>query len=201
MIVSKVQPAKRRSRARTCRFRSWTTAFRASNDSCACYIRLGRELLRPVNSDSMRMSGTLDVASAACVYKPGSSRRRQSAIILRLRSAVRGCRRDAIGFSSHAYAHSTQVCHPRSCRSYAGDRTLGTCGHSPCLSGPTSTASCESDEHSQPLTQSSGTSMSQPRLFAQCPFAMQLDASKDLVIGSFMIRETSLPILTFNLVA
>ena len=51
--------------------------------------------MRPTNVHEHKENPA--VASAVCANKPGSSRRQQGAIILRLRSAVRGCRRDAIG--------------------------------------------------------------------------------------------------------
>jgi len=57
-----------------------------------------RQAQRPRRqSTCISISGFSDVASAVCANKPGSSRRQQGAITLRLRSAVRTCRQYAIG--------------------------------------------------------------------------------------------------------
>lgn len=87
---SKVQAAKRRSYARftrTSRFRFSTSAFS---------IAIAHEAQRQL--DLHEHVGVSVAASAVCAKKPGSSRRHQRAFVLRLRSAVRGCRRDVIGF-------------------------------------------------------------------------------------------------------
>jgi hypothetical protein len=88
---AKVQAAKRRSYARYTRTVLVGSASQRARSPWRLHMKLRGKLT------CMSMSGFSVGVSAVCANKPGSSRRHQAAFILRLRSAVRGCRRDIIG--------------------------------------------------------------------------------------------------------